>query len=192
MSNSVPSQLAQALRKRWLIRFKRRFEETAIRGYVLGIGPRFFLLALVSDRIWFDGFECFRIADVRNLKPDPYKKFAEAALKKRGEKIPLNIRLDISSTGKLLESAGRAFPLIAIHREQVDPDVCWIGRVLHVDRDAVWLLEIGPDAIWDKVPSEYRLKEITRVNFGGDYEIALYLVGGEPPMSSLTISPLSR
>lgn len=181
MSNSVPSQLMQALRMRRLIRFKRRFEDATIRGYVLGIGPRFFLLALVNDRIWFDGFECFRIADVRNLKPDPYKKFTEAALKKRGEKIPLKIRLDLADIGKLLESAGRAFPLVAIHREQIDPDVCWIGRVLHVGRESVSLLEIGPDAIWDKAPSEHCLKEITHINFGGDYENALYLVGDEPP-----------
>lgn len=192
MNNSVSSQLTQALRKRRLIRFKRRFEDATIRGYVLGVGPRFFLVALVTDRIWFDGFECFRIADVRNLKPDPYKKFAETALRKRGEKIPLKIRLDLASIGKLLESAGRAFPLVAIHCEQIDPDVCWIGRILHVGSDAVSLLEIGPDAIWDKVPSEHRLKEITRINFGGDYENALYLVGGESPASSLTIPPLSR
>jgi hypothetical protein len=43
------------------------------------------------------------------------------------------------------------------------------------------LLEINPDATWDDTPSEYRLSEITRVNFGGDYEDALYLVGGSPP-----------
>jgi hypothetical protein len=181
MSNSVPSQLTQALRKRRLIRFKRRFEDATIHGYVLGIGPQFFLLASVDDRIWFGGFECFRIADVRNLKPDPYKKFTEAALKKRGEKIPLKTRLDLASISKILESAGRAFPLVVIHREKIDPDVCWIGRILSVGSEFVSLLEIGPDAIWDKVPSEYRLKEITHVNFGGDYENALYLVGGEPP-----------
>lgn len=32
--------------------------------------------------------------------------------------------------------------------------------------------------IWEDTPQEYRIKEITRVNFGGDYENALYLVGG--------------
>jgi hypothetical protein len=44
---------------RTFVRFSRRFEQSAIRGYVLDVGPRFFLFALVSDRIWFDGFECF-------------------------------------------------------------------------------------------------------------------------------------
>ena len=74
----------------------------------------------------------------------------------------------------------RSFPLVAIHRERVNPDVCWIGRVTGVDRGRVSLLKIDPDASWDAEPKEYRLNEITRVNFGGDYENALHLVGGEP------------
>jgi hypothetical protein len=44
----------------------------------------------------------------------------------------------------------------------------------------VSLLEITPSAEWEPRPTQYRLSEITRVNFGGDYEGALYMVGGEP------------
>jgi hypothetical protein len=79
------SELVDAMRSRKFIRFSRRFESSKIRGYVLDIGPQFFLLALVSDRIWFDGFECFRINDVKDLRPDPHALFAEAAVKKSGK-----------------------------------------------------------------------------------------------------------
>ena len=75
---------------------------------------------------------------------------------------------------------------MTIHREQVDPDVCSIGRVQGVNWGRVSLLEIGPDAIWEDKPDEFRIKEITRVNFGGDYENALYLVGGEPTVASVS------
>jgi len=172
------SQLAQALRRRRLIQFSRRFEDSPVRGYVLDIGPRFFMLALVSDRIWFDGFECFRLGDVSEVRPDPYSRFAEAALRRRAEGIPRKPRVSVASIEELLLSANRVFPLVTIHREQVDPDVCFIGRVLGIGRGSVSLLEIRPDATWDEKPSEYRLSEITRVNFGGDYEDALVLVGG--------------
>ncbi len=77
-------------------------------------------------------------------------------------------------------TAGQAFPLVAIHREEVDPDVCWIGRILEVTPELVRILEVGPDAVWETTPEEYLLKEITYVNFGGDYEDALHLVAGEP------------
>jgi hypothetical protein len=174
------AQLLTAMRQRQFVRFNRRFEDSPVRGYILDVGPKFFLLALVSDRFWFDGFECFRIGDVRGFKPDPHALFAESALQKRRERLPRKPRVSVRSIEELLVSAGRAFPLVAVHREGVDPDVCWIGRVLGVERAHVSLLGITPDATWETKPESFRLSEITRVNFGGDYESALHLVGGEP------------
>ncbi len=176
----VRSQLTDAMHDRRFVRFSRRFEQSAIRGYVLDVGPKFFLLALVSDRIWLDGFECFRVADISNVVVDPFAEFAEKALQKRGERVPRKPRVSVRRVDELLVTAGRAFPLITIHRDEVDPDVCWIGRVLGVKRGLVSLLQIDPAANWDRLPEEYRLSEITRVNFGGDYEGALHLVGGDP------------
>lgn len=77
----------------------------------------------------------------------------------------------------LILSAGHKFELLAIHREAVDAEVCWIGRVLGIDGAHVSILEIDPSATWAKKSTYYRLSEITRVNFGGDYEEALALVG---------------
>ena len=75
MPKSSSFQLASAKRTRRFVRFERRFEDSPVRGYVLDVGPEFFLLALVSDRLWFDGFECFRTIDARNARPDPYARF---------------------------------------------------------------------------------------------------------------------
>ncbi len=150
----------------------------------MDVGPRFFLLALVRDRIHFDGFECFRCADVRNLNPDLYTAFVETALRKRREPRPQKPRVSVESIEELLLSTARAFPLVTIHREQVDPEVCWIGRVQGIHRGRLSLLEIGPDAKWEDSPREYRVADITRVNFGGDYEGALHLAGGDPVVES--------
>ena len=168
------------MRRRTFVRFESRFEHSPVRGYVFDVGPKFFLVAVVSDRIWFDGFECFRVGDVRDVRPDPYRAFAESALRKRGERVPKRPRVSVASIEELLLSASREFPLVTIQREQADPDVCWIGRILSVERDRVSLLEITPDATWDKKPESYRLSEITRVSFGAGYETALHLVGGDP------------
>ena len=82
----------------------------------------------------------------------------------------------------MLTTANRAFPLVTIYREQADAGVCHIGRVVGVSKTSVTLLEIGPDATWYAEPEAYRLSEITRVDFGGGYEEALHLVGGDPPV----------
>ncbi|MBZ5521632.1 MAG: hypothetical protein LAP21_05175 [Acidobacteriia bacterium] len=179
MSKQRPSQLALALRDKLLVRFTRPFEEGSVDGYVLNIGPRFFLIALIGEGIRLSGFQCFRLSDVRELwVPHKYARFYEAALKKRGERIPKKPPVSVHSLPELLLSANRAFPLVTIHREKVDPDVCHIGRVIDMSKGYLSLLEIGPDARWDKEPTKYRLSEITRVDFGGDYEEALHLVGG--------------
>jgi hypothetical protein len=172
--------LQRAMRTRQLVKFTRPFEDGYVYGFVLAIGPQFFLLALVDD-VRFNGFQCLRISDVRGLQvPAKYAAFVLAALKMRGERMPRRPRVKLGSLEQLLWSANRAFPLVTIHREKADPDVCHIGRVSILQKGHVSLLEIGPDAVWDRVLSEYRLKEITRVDFGGDYEGALRLVGGAP------------
>ena len=66
--------------------------------------------------------------------------------------------------------------------------MCWIGREQGVNRARVSLLEIAPDASWEDNPEEYRIKEITRVNFRGDYENTLHLVGGAPTVALISRS----
>jgi hypothetical protein len=181
MSKRNLSRLKIAMRDHRLIRYSRRFEEWPDQGYVLEIGPRFFLFALVSNDIRFNGFQCVRIGDLRNPRPAPYATFIEAALRKRGERGPKRPRVSVQSIEGILVSANKIFPIVTIHRERIEPDTCNIGRVLGVNRGRLSLLEINPDATWDQAPTEYRIGEITRVDFGGDYEEALHLVGGEPP-----------
>lgn len=180
MPKASPSQLASAKSKQTLVRFKSRFDHSSVRGYILDVGPKFFLVAVVSDRIWFDGYECFRVGDVRDLRPDPHTAFAESALQIRGERLPEKPRISVASIEELLTSASREFPLVTVHREQMDPDVCWIGRILGIERGRVSMLEITPQAKWEGKPSIYRLNQVTRVSFGADYEAALHLVGGDP------------
>jgi hypothetical protein len=180
MPSSRLSLLRAAIRARQLVRISRRFEESSICGYILTIGPKFFMMALVSDRIRFDGFECFRLVDVKKVARHPHAKFVETALRKRGEKRPKAPRVDVSRIEKLLLSAGRAFPLITLHRDEADSDVCWIGRINRIKGGYVVLREIKPDATWEDTLSKYRLAEITRVSFGGDYEEALHLVARDP------------
>jgi hypothetical protein len=182
MPSTTATRLANACREGTLIRFTRRFEDGSVNGYILDVGPQIFLLAVVDDYIRFNGFECFRYCDVRGLEaPHRHARFAEAALKKRGEKMPRKPTISVKSMEALLLSSSRAFPLVTIHREQVEPGVCWVGRVIAIEKGRVWLQEISADATWYEMPSQYKIGEITRVDFGGQYEEALYLVGGPPP-----------
>jgi len=180
MANRRTAQLTEAMKTRCLMRFNSQFEECNVCGYVMDIGPQFFILAVVSDHIRFDGFECFRVCDVRNLRPEPYASFVETALRKRNENFPRKPNLSLENISQLLLTASQNFPLVTIHRERIDPEICQIGRVVGVKRGSVSLLEILPGAVWEETPENYRLRDITRISFGADYENALYLVGNDP------------
>jgi hypothetical protein len=181
---AIRSRLKHAHSQSLLVKFERRFEPGTFEGYVLDVGPHFFLLAVVREDMRFNGFSCLRIADVRRLQaPAKYAEFAEAALRKRGEYLAEKPNIDLGNISNLLRSANLLFPLITIHRERIDPDVCHIGRVASLKNGTLSLLEIGPDAAWDTELSPHKLREITRVDFGGGYEEALSLVGGAPKPS---------
>jgi hypothetical protein len=170
---------------RWrtkLVRFSRPFEQGTIIGKVLDVGPEFFMLALVADNVQYDGFQCFRIRDVRQIElSDAGADLFERALRMRGDRAPKKPKLNLESLEHLLRTAGKAFDLITIAREKIDPDICHIGSVIGVSKERLTLHEIGPAADWDDVFESYRLNEITQVAFGGGYEQALALVGGPAP-----------
>lgn len=166
------------MRQRLLIRFQRPFEPGSVLGYVGAIGPALFMVALIGDDLRPNGFQTFRLRDVRRLQvPHKCAGFVETSLRLRGER-PRTPKVRLDRFAGLLRTASRLFPLVTIHREGVDPHVCEIGRVLEVDDRHVRLLEIDPDARWHAEPSEYRISQITRVDFGGGYEQALALVAG--------------
>ncbi len=174
-------QLTRAMQERRLMRFHRRFEDGWVKGYVVGIGPVFIMLSEVGDHIRFNGFSCYRLADVKNLQPAPYPQFVEAALEKRGEIFPETPTVALNSASDILLTASRVFPVVTVHAEAETPEACYIGAVISIEGGVVWMQDIGPDAVWEAQPAARRLATVTRIDFGGGYETALALVGGPPP-----------
>jgi hypothetical protein len=117
MTKTMAEHLTAALRDEQLIRLYRPFEDTYVRGYILDVGAEFFLLSLVSDRIWFDGFECFRIDEVDEVAADPYARFTETALAARDQSRP-ELALRLASIGELLTSVAEQFPLAGNQRRR--------------------------------------------------------------------------
>lgn len=145
-------------------------------GFVAGIGPDFFALQLIDMSCRIDGFSCLRYCDVTDLVvPGPHAQFLERALLARGQTPCGGLAIDLTSLPTLIQSAGKAFPLVTIHYEKED-EACYIGRVQSVTASEVHMLDISPDAQWNSMPTVRSLSGITRVDFGGAYEEALHLV----------------
>lgn len=149
-------------------------------GYLVATGPEFFAIHLVDKGIRLDGFNCLRYSDVTSADlPAPYAGFMERVLELRGHRVADSFPVDLTSIGTLIRTAGRAYPVVTLHLESIDPEVCYIGKVLSVSDDEVSIRSIDPGGEWDDDVDSYALSDISRVDFGGAYEEALVLAGGE-------------
>lgn len=177
------SMLIEAQKRKILVRFVRPFDEGwSTIGFVYAVGPKFFMFASIDgSSMRFNGFECYRVVDARQLEvPCEHGDFFLAALRKLGERRLNKPAVNLESAEQIIRSVARLYPLINIHRENINSDVCHIGKVVQIANGQLQLLEITPHAKWEREPTVYRLNQITRIEFGGGYERALHLVGGTP------------
>lgn len=107
--------------------------------------------------------------------------FEIRALQAGNEWPPGSPNVELSGRVATIESARAAAPMVAVHVEFYRPDICWEGRILNVDDKEVHLLEVSTEGVWLRKPRVIDTEDVTRLDFGGDYERALALVAGEPP-----------
>jgi hypothetical protein len=176
-------ELAKALSEKTLIAIEREGCDPGHDiGYVAGLGQEFVLLLCVSNEIRLNGFSLLRLGDISDLEiPHEHDAFVESALRLRGDSVDVYPKIDLSSLEAALRSANRLFPVLSLHQEITDPDDCLIGKVLTVGRTQLEFIEIDPDAEWSEEPSSLPLADLTRIDFGGGYEDALFMVGGPCP-----------
>jgi hypothetical protein len=180
---NIEAQLRMARQKKLIVKFERPFETGTFTGFVMDVGPKFFLLAVLRESLEFEQYSFLRITDVRKLEsPAKYSDFYKAVRKKRGDKMPQKIKVQLKDVASILHSQKGS--LKTIHCELVDPDVCHIGVVMGGSASRVEMLEIDPAAKWDTKPGYYRLNQITRIDLPGPYEKALLLVSGQPRLKN--------
>jgi hypothetical protein len=180
-SLELKSKLDQAMRRRMIVRIRRKKDVGWFDGYVVEISEKWILILHIHHGITYDGFQAIRRQDVSAIEiPGPYASFYKAAIAKRGLRRPKKPKINLLSTDQLLQSAGKNFPIVTIHRERTDPDVCQIGQIVSVTPTSVTLLEVAANAEWYEIPTTYPLAQITRINIGGKYEEALALVAKKP------------
>ena len=156
-----------------------------LEGFVVGVNKRFVLLhTLDPNYINLNGYSTLRMEDIRRFRMrDDSEFFLNRAFKLKGiEPVP-QPEIDLSDISTLLTDANANFPLITVHLEKLDPTTCFIGRVQKLTSKTLLLEEISPAARWEHT-RRYKLKDITRIDFGGAYEAALALVAAHEAQSS--------
>ena len=169
--------LQHTIKKHQIVRFDRKpTDKDFLDGYVVGVLRDFILLHVIDHNMYLNGYSVIRVQDVKRYRlVDDWDHFMNKALKLRGESpLPLP-QICLNNWRTIFETAQKLFPLLTIHREQMSNDVCYIGKIATISDKAVVLDEIDPAAKWERT-RRYNFKDITKLDFGGGYEKALWQV----------------
>lgn len=173
----VLQALRVAARSQTLVRIVRRdLPLPNIDGYVNKVGPALVLLQPVRDRIDLDGYDVIRVADITGVKASPRERYYTAALRLKGVHPAAPHPIDLSNMGSVLKMGMHHTPLLVIHREIAFPDECEIGRPRGVRANRYQLHWINPSAEFEVDDRVYKISDVTRVQFDGEYERTLALV----------------
>lgn len=181
--HNVRRELESAAGAQAIVRLSRSIRRSdTMEGFVVGLGQRWVLLAVLDPNMYLNGYAALRLKDVSKVKrrggPNT---FVGRVLTRRGHWPPVAVDVNLDSVGDLIASAAELGPLVTLHIEKEAPDVCFIGRPVRLTHRSVRLLEINPEAQWADQPTKWRFADLTRVEFGGKYEEALVLIGGHRP-----------
>lgn len=181
-ARGVRADLREALEQRIPMRIQRdRLQPGVIHGYVIGLSRDFCLVAEVGDAMRFDGYIALAVADISALEVDPSREFVGKALALRGEQlvVPADFRLDDWTT--IAQSAAAFAPLISVNMiEDDEGEISYVGQLATVERDALVLRELDPNAQWYPDTGAYELEAIGSIGFGSGYLDALWQVAGSP------------
>ncbi len=153
-------------------------QEMFSEGLVVDASSTLLLLNQVTDHATLDGFEVLRLADVTGVKTEwRARRFVERALELKGQarKTPAG-PIDLAGMREAVRSADAAYPLIVIEREEAWPGEADIGRIREEVRGGFHLHWMAPIARWEWNGMPYRWTEVTRLQFGNEYEQTLAMV----------------
>lgn len=192
-ARGVRVELREALEQHIPLRLQRDgLQPGVIHGYVVGLSREFCLIAEVGDAMRFDGFIAIAISDISTLETDPSREFVDKALALRGETlvIPDGFRLD--DWASIAQSASALAPLISVNMiEDDEGEISYVGQFEGIDRDAVVLRELDPNAQWYPDTGAYEFEAIGSIGFGSGYLDALWQVAGSPADPQRPRAPLS-
>lgn len=187
------ADLREALELRVPMRIQReRLQPGVIHGYVVGLSRDFCLIAEVGDAMRFDGYVALAVADISALEADPSREFVDKALALRGEQlvVPEDFRLD--DWAAIAQSAAACAPLISVNMVEDDEgEISYVGQLDAVEREALVLRELDPNAQWYPDTGAYEFEAIGSIGFGSGYLDALWQVAGSPADPQRPRAPLS-
>ncbi len=154
-----------------------------IDGFVVAVTDAWTLLACRVN-LTLDGWTALRTSDIVRVERDGGPTCLAVRVLEHREQWPVRTPgggLPLDELPALAEAACERYGLISLHTEFLRTDACWIGAVAELRPRSLRLHQVGTEARWYPAPTKFRHRDITRVEFGGQYEQTLREFAGPRP-----------
>jgi hypothetical protein len=145
-----------------------------ISGFVVDYSESLILLQRFSwDRFQLNGYSVLPNTDIEEYRFFDKREYWQYRAIQHLKLEPKALGgISVSSLPSLLETVAKVFPLLTIHREKINSEVCYIGKLATVSHKSFTIEDLNADAAWTG-PRRFRFSDVTLVDFGGGYENAL-------------------
>lgn len=163
-----------------LVRLERRFDAFPWYGFVVSESEHLIVLHFVSERYDLDGYRCIRRADVTLLEEDfPRSDLIHRAVRLKNLQAQAPAVEATAQMREMMQAVQRKHGLLTIHREAVHEGECEIGEI-RISAEATYVLRwLDANACWDPDDRPFRYADVTRLDFGGEYERTLLMVADD-------------
>ena len=174
----MSSHLHKALKKhagKNLFQVRRRPRGVgSVTGFVVAWSESLLLFhQLEPDAFCLNGYSAIctdDVSDYRAFDRDEYWQRRAAGIHKLKPVTPNGV--SVANWRELFESVTSHFPLVTLHTERTNPDVCYVGQVAKVSDSTLTIYNLDCNCEWQK-PRRFKMADITRVEFGDGYSTAL-------------------
>ena len=164
-------------------------DEGFTNGYALDYSEDWTLIQFVERDIFINGYAVIRNDTIKRYRLfDDNGGMVHRALRKLKQFPVAPGKIDLTDISSIAEDANRLFPLLVFHRESRWKDECYIGSVASVTAKTITISSIDPAA---KHEGSYRMRlaDITKIEFDGYYERALWAVANQKTKKSIAQRP---
>lgn len=154
-------------------------------GFVVAVTDEWVVLQDLDD-VHLDTVVLLRLDHVTKVERHDNHAYVSRAVAGLGVPLAEFVCPSDVTTGDLLRLVVERAELVCVYLETRDDYWLLIGRVLRIGKRRLHLHFIGRDGVWSDFTESWKLKDITRIEFGGRYIQALERFGEPmPPVEEL-------
>lgn len=157
------------------------WDDADIYGYPVALTQDWAVLNELADGVYLDGLALVRLDDVTRVRFDTDAAYVGRAVEALGRPVETFECPAEISTQDLLKLVATKADLVGVSMERWEDEPLFIGKILRVGKKRLDLHFIGSDGVWVDVVDRWRLRDITKIEFGGRYTEALERFGDERP-----------